>query len=326
IQGEWKTQEGYMTTLLEKYAIQFLEQAQQEKKPWFLALPFNAPHLPLTLPKEKDRKHKSISEIPIRKNDNVIPTGAPTWLKEKKPFSPKMRKRLLEQRLEQREALSILDESIERIIANLKQGGSYENTLIFFLSDNGLFFGEHRLQSKDAIYEEATKVPFAIRKPGQAQGTLNQALVANIDIAPTIFDYAEVPKPWHMDGISLKPLLEQNEEIQPRMLLVEGFRRAGPRNAFSALHTGGEVFVTQHYIATEPNEYELYDLDEDEFQLTNRVEDLKKKDSVSTLKHNLLETIKEMRGSLIVELPKEKRLPAKISGPKRKDLKRSPQL
>lgn len=321
VNGKWQLTKGYMTTLLEEYALDFFEAAHKGNKPWFLALPYNAPHLPLSLPNTETPKLPTPQPPSFQKNYNNLPHPAPAWLKNKKPFSAAKKKSFVQQRKEQRKALQLVDQSLDRIFSELKRKGSFKDTLIFFLSDNGLFFGEHRLQSKDAVYEEAIKVPFAIRAPGEKKAAINESLVANIDIGPTIFDYAGIKKPWDMDGISLKPLLDGNtSQTASRTLFIEGFRRAGPRNAFSALHDGKTVFVTQHYIGKKPSDFELYELPIDPYQLSNRIHDTHVGSDVARLKSQLVKKLQDLRGSQIVTLPKEKRLPAKLTGPTKKQV------
>ena len=78
------------------------------------------------------------------------------------------------------------------------------NTLALFTSDNGFMWGEHELESKGWPYQESIKVPLYIRWPGHvAAGAVDHRLVANIDIAPTIFDAAGVKPGYTVDGRSL---------------------------------------------------------------------------------------------------------------------------
>ena len=119
--------------------------------------------------------------------------------------------------------------------------GELDNTFVVFMSDNGKFWGEHRITSKNSFYEEAVKVPFAVRYPPLvAKPYVDDQLVANIDIAPTIYELAKVkPSGLKMDGMSLVGLLNKTVTWRENLLL-EGWP---PRGYFSAIHTGRYVYA-----------------------------------------------------------------------------------
>jgi len=87
--------------------------------------------------------------------------------------------------------------------------------------------------------------------------------VANIDIAPTIYELAGLTIPAEVDGRSLVPLLQEEGEWRDE-LLIEGW----PRPPYAAVHT--ERYV---YVETEGDRAELYDLEQDPYQLENLVND-----------------------------------------------------
>ena len=62
-------------------------------------------------------------------------------------------------------SLVSLDRAVGALMDSLEAEGELENTFVLFMSDNGKFWGEHRISSKNSFYEEAVKVPFAIRYP-----------------------------------------------------------------------------------------------------------------------------------------------------------------
>ena len=85
-----------------------------------------------------------------------------------------------------------------------------------YLADNGHFWGEHGIAwGKNAVYEEASRVPFAVRYPRLAsRPRVETRLVANIDIAPTFYELAGLPIPPEVDGRSLVPLLLDSARAQ----------------------------------------------------------------------------------------------------------------
>ena len=79
-----------------------------------------------------------------------------------------------------------------------------QNTLAFYISDNGYLLGEHRLMAKGWPYTGSVKVPMYARWPGHiTPGTVSDSLVANIDIAPTIYEATTIPPNYVPDGRSL---------------------------------------------------------------------------------------------------------------------------
>ena len=106
------------------------------------------------------------------------------------------------------------------------------NTIVIFTSDNGHYTGEHRLSNKLAPHEESIRVPLYIKAPGGRRRQVDR-LVANIDIAPTLLEYAG--KPWYsagfgVDGRSLKGLIEKGSVTSWRRSLLLEFHRPRSNN------------------------------------------------------------------------------------------------
>jgi N-acetylglucosamine-6-sulfatase len=113
-----------------------------------------------------------------------------------------------------------VDGAVGDILEKLKQQAKLDNTFIVFYSDNGYFWGEHRLLRKNRVYEEASRGPCAIRYPALvADSRLEDRLVAVIDLAPTIYQLAGIPIPSDVDGRSLVPLLGGSTEWRDAILL-----------------------------------------------------------------------------------------------------------
>jgi arylsulfatase A-like enzyme len=103
-----------------------------------------------------------------------------------------------------------MDREIGRILAELHRLGFTEDTIVIFMSDNGYFFGEHGLADKWYLYEESIRVPLIVFDPSlpvkQRDKTVD-AMALNIDVAPTMLDYAGVKTPKSIQGSSLRPLV-----------------------------------------------------------------------------------------------------------------------
>ena len=121
-------------------------------------------------------------------------------------------------------ALLSVDEGVKGIVDELGGLGRLRNTYIIFTSDNGFFFGQHRLVGgKFLAYEPATHLPLIIRGPGIKPNTQSGQLASTIDIAPTILELAEVAPDKSIDGVSLAPYAKDPTLRSRRPLLFESF-------------------------------------------------------------------------------------------------------
>jgi N-acetylglucosamine-6-sulfatase len=106
------------------------------------------------------------------------------------------------------------------------------NTYIVFTSDNGFFYGEHRLTGgKFLAYEPATHLPLLIRGPGIKPGTSTGQIAGNIDLAPTILELADVKPDKSVDGTSLVPFFRDPDLRTRRPFLFESFVETNDVNA-----------------------------------------------------------------------------------------------
>ncbi|HEX3736309.1 MAG TPA: sulfatase [Solirubrobacterales bacterium] len=121
-------------------------------------------------------------------------------------------------------ALVSVDEGVKQIIDELGALHRLRNTYVIFTSDNGFFFGQHRLVGgKFLAYEPSTHLPLIIRGPGIKPDTSTGQLVSTIDIAPTVLELAEVIPDKSIDGVSLVPYMKEPSLRSRRPLLFESF-------------------------------------------------------------------------------------------------------
>jgi arylsulfatase A-like enzyme len=100
-----------------------------------------------------------------------------------------------------------LDAALQPVVAAVDRLKLRGNTYVIFTSDNGWFLGEHGFTSKVLPYEESIRVPLAISGPG-VRPQVEDGLVLNLDLAPTVLELAGLPVPERMHGRSLVPLLK----------------------------------------------------------------------------------------------------------------------
>ena len=181
-------------------------------------------------------------------------------------------------------SLVAVDRGVADVIAALQDTGELDNTVIMFWSDNGFFYGEHRIPSQKTIpYEEALHVPMIWRVPSQFLGGASQvrtaeSLVGHNDIAPTLLDHAE-PQPCinsgcrGMEGRSLLPVMAGDASAVPadRTLVIEqgvcGYRGVRDLDEVYVQYLGPRIANTDN---CEPQlEIEHYNLANDPYELNN---------------------------------------------------------
>jgi N-sulfoglucosamine sulfohydrolase len=163
-------------------------------RPWYLHYGFGDPHR-LGAAFGNDRKYPGVSSAIFNPNSIRVPSFLPD--------NPEVRAELAEYY----EAANRLDQGVGFMLNLLRETGQLDNTLIIFLSDNGIPFAN----AKTNLYDAATHLPLIIRSPEQRRrGLVNNAMVSWTDIVPTILDWAGVKSPeYPLHGRSLLPVLEQ---------------------------------------------------------------------------------------------------------------------
>ncbi len=197
--------EAYATELFGDEALKFID--RNHKDPFFLYLAFNAPHGPFqALQKDLDR----VAHLDKGIDGDIRQAVAAMVLN--------------------------MDDQVGRVLAKLKEYDIDDNTIIFFLSDNGGVYvdndcvpnAEHKRMNngkfrmgKSTLYEGGVHVPFFIRWPAKIQPATTDVPVISLDIIPTVIAAAggEIPAEAQLDGVDLNALLNGSaSDLAPRSL------------------------------------------------------------------------------------------------------------
>jgi arylsulfatase len=116
--------------------------------------------------------------------------------------------------------VTMVDQSIGGILSCLEQNELLDKTIVVHTSDHGDMLGAHHLFGKEVMFEEAVRVPYFIRLPGQRQSLRVLQPVSHIDFLPTLLDLLGNPKPDQCAGKSLKPLLH-GKTMSPENIFME---------------------------------------------------------------------------------------------------------
>lgn len=159
--------------------------------------------------------------------------------------------------------VSLVDLSIGAILDKLDTLGLAENTIVVFTSDHGDMMGAHRLVEKQVMYEESVRVPLIIRdlRLGRQQMNIDQP-VSHIDIVPTLLDLMDQPIPAHLQGRSVRPVM-QGEPNSERPVFIEWNPDRNPRSGMPKVTNLASdekmIEVNQSYVRTivTPNGWKL---------------------------------------------------------------------
>jgi arylsulfatase A-like enzyme len=240
----------------------------QDGKPWFLVVGTWAPHTPANA--EKDYRRTKVGQW--NGNPAVFEedrTDKPSFVQDKEAEF-KGGKKL---RTRQLRTLKSVDDLVAQVFTTMTAAGETNDTLAFFVSDNGIAWAEHGMKTKATPYFPAVQVPMLARWPGHIRaGFQEPGLVANVDIAPTVLDAANVePDPaFPLDGRSLLAPMQRE-----RLLLeFRGGNNQPGVPTWAATLTPEAQYVEYFDDATGAVVFrEYYDLVNDPFQLTNLLSD-----------------------------------------------------
>jgi N-acetylglucosamine-6-sulfatase len=296
---------SHVTRVLNAKAASLVRRFTPDPKPFYLQLDQRAPHTETGIDSGGRCGARAVPEIPsderrFRNEPLPVPpsfneadiSDKPSFVRDRPLLNGATIKNISKRFDCGLAALRSVDRGVKRIVQALRQTNELESTVLVFTSDNGFYFGEHRIaRDKTHPYEEGIRVPLMMRVPQRYLGAgpvvpQVHEQVANIDLAPTMLELAGgQPCPADeecrvMDGRSLMPLL-RGEGGWPshRGLLIEydGASSKGTSSCkYGAIRTPERIYV-EHVSIPDPltgvceaaEETELYNLATDPFQLQN---------------------------------------------------------
>ncbi len=309
INGERKVEDGYVTDILTDYSLQFIQ--KQTDKPFLLYLSHKALH-PNVIQRDDGStqdigqggfvaadRHKGMYDRAVfsrRPNHGVPPIDKPA-LARKIDDLPLLgpetatKEKTIQERAEM---LMAVDDGLGRLMEELENRNDLENTVIVFTSDHGYWYGEHGLDEERRLaYEEAIRIPMLIRYPPAIKAGLSpDEMVLSIDLAPTLVALASQEPMPTFQGRSLVPIFDGSVTDWRTSFLIEYYSdTVFPRivnMGYKAVRNDRYKYI--HYTDLQGMD-ELYDLQEDPYELKNIISDPKSA-------HLLL----EMQGLLTSEL------------------------
>ena len=191
-------------------AIRLLNQQKASGKPFFLAVGFIRPHVPVIAPRKYFEAHPleqiALPKVPANDRDD-IPAAA---LMDAKPYWNMSEHESRESVRAYYASVSFMDAQAGRVLDELEKLGLAENTIVTFVGDHGYALGEHATWQKMTLFEPVARVPMIISAPAAAgvKPAATKALAEMIDLYPTIAQLAGLAPPEEIDGVSLVPVLK----------------------------------------------------------------------------------------------------------------------
>lgn len=286
IDGEQVKTQGYMTDILTGHAVEFLR--RPHSRPFALCLGHKAVHGPFT-PAPRHAGLYQSEALPERPNLKDSLEGKPALKRpvEERKAPPPARGRNEALIRNQLRALMAVDESIGEVLRALEAGGRLDDTLVIFTSDNGYFWGEHGLGDKRWSYEESIRIPMLMRYPARIRaGTKIREEALNVDIAPTVLELAGAAPPAGLHGRSLVPAMSGRARRWRSSFLSEYFAEPNFPRAPSWQAVRTRRWKYTHYTELEGMD-ELYDLETDPYEMTNRIGDSSARDVLKRMRAEL---------------------------------------
>jgi arylsulfatase A-like enzyme len=188
-----------------------------------------------------------------------------------------------------------VDDNVGRLLQWLDQNGLAQNTLVIYTSDQGFFLGDHGLYDKRFMYEDSIRMPFIVRLPGVTQpGSVQQAMAINPDFAPTFMELAGLSVPSDMQGRSLIPLLKGTAPADWRTSYYYRYYH-DPGDHNTRAHYGVRTTTHKLIYFWKKEQWEMYDLVKDPYELHNLAGDPAQKETFEKLKAELYRLKKEVK-------------------------------
>jgi|TARA_B100000959_G_scaffold273763_1_gene324684 arylsulfatase A-like enzyme len=243
----------YFTKLIAEKAVEYMRDMAAKDQPFFLYVPFNAPHYPMHAPREY---MEMFDHLPW---DRQVMAAM----------------------------ISAVDDSIGKIMNEVDRLGLSEDTLSVFTSDNGPsresrnwldgtldpYYGGTSGQFKGhkySLFEGGIRLPGILNWPGHiAKGVVSDTPVASMDVVPTVLDAAEIDvRQYEIDGTSLLGHVTQRAKLDDRSLFWEIGDQTAVRRGKWKLVLNGQLVEHEDSIA----EIHLSDLETDPAEAINLVD------------------------------------------------------
>ena len=216
---------GFSSTHFTDLAIERITHHAKKGEPFLMTVAYSPPHdpwVPGNVPAEWLAKFADVAfPLPETMKDTPDPrmdrnTNPKRWDTYWKPQMDALQRVYYAM-------TAALDHEIGRVMKAVEDAGIAENTLLVFTSDHGEMFGAQGRVFKMTFYEEAARVPFLVRWPGQIPaGHTASASMSTVDIMPTLLGLADLAIPPAVEGMDLSKRARGKDGPEPDFALLQG--------------------------------------------------------------------------------------------------------
>ena len=306
---------GYVTDIITELSLQWLDQRNPEK-PFCLLCHHKAPHrrwepherhmslfeddVPLPPTFDDDYSNRSVAaqvarmridrDLTVEDTKGVPPEGLTDHELKQWKYQRYIKDYL--------RCVAAVDESVGSLLDYLDEQGLAEDTIVIYTSDQGFFLGDHGWYDKRFMYEESLRMPFVVRYPREiAPGSVNSDIVLNNDFAATFLDYAGIAAPPHLQGRSIRPVLQGQTPPDWRDAFYYRYfmhmESSHNTSAHYGVRTDRYKLIYYYEPVPGPQEWELFDLQEDPLEMCSVYDDPAYADVVAGLKEKLRDLRRE---------------------------------
>ena len=302
--GFWEGGKHWSEVLADD-AINLIDDSKKIDDPFFMYLAFNAPHDPRQAP-ERFLEMYPIDQIKLPPNYSP---QHPYWKEignepgvRDEGLAPYPRSEFAVKKhiQEYYAVISHLDEQVGKIVSHLESQKMLDNTYIIFTSDHGLAVGQHGLIGKQSLYDHSIRVPMIINGPNIKKGSVYNQDIYLQDIVPTTLHLANISIPSYVDFKSFYNLIH-NKDSNKTHDAIYGTYGCCPGNYFDFQRM---IRKDNFKLMLFPKNkrIELYDLNQDPYEINNLAENSKYKPKVKDLYKELTILQKEMGDTLNLDM------------------------
>jgi arylsulfatase A-like enzyme len=273
---------GYVERVNAEFGEEFLRRAAGGTRPFFLFYNSRVPHMDHRYAwpvEESTRRLHPASSFPLPATVGGSLDGKPPYLGQSRSRTQALHygyadpARLQEHQSDYYSAISELDAALGAFLGALEKSGMAENTYVVLMGDNGWFLGEHLFTSKVLAYEASIRVPLLVKGPGISPGA-SRELILNIDVAPTLLEWAGVEIPAKIYGRSFSTFARNLQAGVGRDAFLYEMAPAADtaRNPFIRALRTKDAKLIRTYNPADDREIEfveLYNLADDPHETTN---------------------------------------------------------
>lgn len=270
-------------------AIELMGKYAAADSPFFLAVGYVRPHVPLVAPKSYfdlyDAEQLKLPEQVENDLDDIPRLGWNRLGSRSGTDTDEKRRAVLRAYYA---SVSFMDAQVGRLLEELDEQGLTENTIVVFLSDHGYHLGEHDMWQKLSLHEESVWIPLIVTSPATPERGVSSRNVESIDLYPTLCMHAKLPIPAGCQG-------EIASDIH-QLIDTRDVRIKQGRLAVYALSRSGHLLRTKEfaYIRYNDGSEELYDMHADPKQFNNLAQDALQQEAIDWYRKALDDKLKSL--------------------------------